>query len=108
MRSVANLENFPMRQTYVDVDEVTLESLKYALKDKSKVYLSANKNSLFELLPDGFQASTGLNVILGNRSSGKSVTLNKIENYNSNVKYIKQFALIEKDENNEEQIFSKK
>lgn len=108
MRSVANLKNFPMRQTYVDVDEVTLESLKYALKDKSKVYLSANKNSLFELLPDGFQASTGLNVILGNRSSGKSVTLNKIENYNSNVKYIKQFALIEKDENNEEQIFSKK
>lgn len=108
MRSVANLKNFPMRQTYVDVDEVTLESLKYAIKDKSKVYLSANKNSLFELLPDGFQASTGLNVILGNRSSGKSVTLNKIENYNSNVKYIKQFALIEKDENNEEQIFSKK
>lgn len=108
MRSVANLKNFSMRQTYVDVDEVTLESLKYALKDKSKVYLSANKNSLFELLPDGFQASTGLNVILGNRSSGKSVTLNKIENYNSNVKYIKQFALIEKDENNEEQIFSKK
>lgn len=84
MRSVANLENFPMRQTYVDVDEVTLESLKYALKDKSKVYLSANKNSLFELLPDGFQASTGLNVILGNRSSGKSVTLNKIENYRLN------------------------
>lgn len=42
MRSVANLKNFPMRQTYVDVDEVTLESLKYALKDKSKVYFYLN------------------------------------------------------------------
>ena len=88
-----------MRQTYVDVQSITFNSLKYALKDKNKVALSKDGgNDLFEVLPNGFLASSGLNVVLGNRSSGKSVTLDKICNYFSNVKYIKQFSLIEKDE----------
>lgn len=98
-----------MRQTYVDVQSITFNSLKYALKDKNKVALSKDGgNDLFEVLPNGFLASSGLNVVLGNRSSGKSVTLDKICNYFSNVKYIKQFSLIEKDEESEIKIFSKR
>jgi hypothetical protein len=41
--------------------------------------------------------STGLNIIIGERSSGKTYTLNKIANRYENTKYIKQFALIETD-----------
>lgn len=102
-----DLTDFSLRQTYIDVQDVTFNSLKYALKDKNKVALSKDGgNDLFEVLPNGFLASTGLNVVLGNRSSGKSITLNKINHYFSNVKYIKQFSLIEKEEENESKIFS--
>ena len=108
-RITANLTDFSLRQTYVDVQSITFNSLKYALKDKNKVALSKDGgNDLFEVLPNGFLASSGLNVVLGNRSSGKSVTLDKICNYFSNVKYIKQFSLIEKDEESEIKIFSKR
>jgi len=44
-----------------------------------KVVLSeTDGNRLFQIFDDGQKLSTGLNVLLGERSSGKSFTLNRI------------------------------
>ena len=59
----------------------------------------------FYALPN-LPLSTGLNVVMGSRSSGKTHTLNKICAQNDNVKYIKQFALIETDPSKEKRRFS--
>ncbi len=49
--------------------------------------------------------STGLNVIIGGRSSGKSYTLNRLNEQYENVKYIRQFQLLEVDPLKAEQEF---
>jgi Fe-S cluster assembly ATPase SufC len=51
-------------------------------------------------------ASTGLNVFLGERSSGKTYTLNRISAEHPNVKYIKQFSLVQLDEAQYERDFN--
>lgn len=87
------------RQTYVDVDEISLSSIKYALMDSTKVSLSpAEGHALFEVLDDGLCISTGLTVVLGKRSSGKSYTLDRIPEQFPHAKYIKQFSLLSTDE----------
>lgn len=93
------LGRLPTRQTYVDCGDISIASLKECLRDKSKVALSAEDgNQLFQLFDDGQKLSTGLNILLGERSSGKTYTLNRIEKENPNVKYIKQFSLVQTDE----------
>jgi len=90
--------NFPTKQTYIDIETVTFNGIKLCLNDKNKIALSEeNGNKLFQVYNDIF-ISTGLTVILGGRSSGKTHTLDKIYKKNENVKYIKQFSLLEKDE----------
>lgn len=91
-------KSFPLRQTFIDCVDLNLSTIKLALKDKTKVSLTPSKfEEDFVLLPDGTIASTGINVILGQRSSGKTFTLEMIRNsYDSEtVKYIKQFSLVE-------------
>lgn len=58
--------------------------------DRTKVTLSKdNGNKLFQIFSNGQMLSTGLNVMYGKRSSGKSYTLNKIaEKYGDKGKYI--------------------
>lgn len=108
-RPTDECKQFTLRQTYIDTDELELNDIKMCFKDKNKVYLNNyGGHELFQILPDGFVASTGLNVILGERSSGKTVTLNKINETFENVKYIKQFSLIEKDEKKETQVFQER
>lgn len=92
----------PLRFTYLDTNSKTLLSIKETLKDKEKVFIDPNKSKgLFPILEDGTEASVGLNIILGKRSSGKTYTLDKIFGaYNNpkigkSVKYIRQFDLIE-------------
>lgn len=51
------------------------------------------KRDFFEFDEYGTIASTGLNVILGKRSSGKTTLLEKINSSSLNCKYIKQFSL---------------
>ncbi|MFA5164452.1 MAG: phosphotransferase [Candidatus Omnitrophota bacterium] len=93
------LDNIPTRQTFVDCGEVTLAALKKCLQDKGKVALSeAHGNSLFQIFDDGQKLSTGLNILLGERSSGKTYTLDKINASHDQVKYIKQFSLVQQDE----------
>lgn len=100
-RFVENMESYPTRQTYIDVDDITLNALKGGLFDKTKVFLSKEEgNNYFQATDDGIMLSTGLNVIVGGRSSGKTYTLNKIcENFD-NVKYLRQFSLLQNDKEN--------
>lgn len=94
-----DLAKLPTRQTFIDCGDLTLDAIKSCLRDKAKVTLSENDgNKLWQVFEDGQKLSTGLNVLLGERSSGKTYTLNKISSTVENVKYIKQFSLIQQDE----------
>jgi len=98
---------FPLgRQTYIDIDDVNMMSLKYALTDKAKVSLKPEDgNSLFQILDNGLQISTGLTVLLGKRSSGKTYTLDQINAQFPGGKYIKQFSLLSTDDEQSQRKF---
>jgi len=91
--------SFPTRQTFIDLAEVSLRGIKSCLNDKAKVHLSkSGGNKYFQVTDDGLFLSTGLNVILGERSTGKTYTLERIMNSFENIKYIRQFSLLQNDE----------
>ena len=97
---------YPLRQTFVNVDEINVPALKRAFVNKNNVTLSeGDANKRFQVLND-LIISTGLNVMLGERSSGKTYTLEKINHTNDNIKYIKQFQLVETDPEKEAKKFS--
>lgn len=94
-----NMTTFPTRQTFVDCGGLTLGALKTCLQDKGKVALTEKHgNRLFQVLDDGQMLSTGLNVLLGERSTGKTYTLNRINASHENVKYIRQFSLVQQND----------
>lgn len=98
-RMMSGLENLPTRQTFVDCGALSIDALKICLQDKAKVKLSERDgNQLWQVFDDGQMISTGLNVLLGSRSSGKTHTLNKLFGVSKNVKYIEQFSLVQRDE----------
>ncbi len=105
-RMANNLKRFPTRHTFVHCGDLSIKALKGAFRDKMKVALSkANKNTLFQEFEDGQVISSGLNIIYGQRSSGKTVALNKIaENY-ENPKYIRQFELVQSSDEDEKKLF---
>lgn len=91
--------DFKTRQTYLNINTIDIRSMRLCLADKSKVSLSKEEGKqLIQVTPEGISVSSGLTVILGGRSSGKSHTLDEIAKYSDDVKYIKQFALIETDQ----------
>jgi len=101
------MNKFPTRQTYIDCGDLSLKSLKYSLRDRHKVALSkSDGNSLFQVFDDGQKLSTGLNIVIGSRSSGKTVTLTQISKDCENVKYIPQFSLVQRDDANYEKEFN--
>lgn len=107
-RFTADLQKLPLRQTYFDIDEISVDTIKRSLLSRTHVSLTEEEgHSLFYVLPD-LKISTGLNVIVGGRSSGKTYTLNEIAQANDNVKYIKQFSLIEQDPETSAKIFADK
>lgn len=98
-----NMVKFPVKQTYIDCDELTIPKIKLVFGDKNKIAISMSKDvSQFQILHDGTNASTGLNIVLGKRSSGKTYTLNSISSTfeNDRIKYIKQFELVKNSEEN--------
>lgn len=98
----------PIRQTYFDIDEISIDAIKRCLTDKGKVSLTEKEgHQRFVALPK-LELSTGLNVIIGERSSGKTYTLKQIDKYFDNVKYIKQFALLETDPEKADKEFTEK
>ncbi len=107
VRVSEGLSKFPTRQTFIDCGDLSLKTLKFSLRDRNKVALSRSEgNSLFQVFDDGQNLSTGLNVVLGARSSGKTVTLKQISKDCENVKYIPQFSLVQRDDVNYEKEFN--
>ncbi|MFW6016093.1 MAG: PHP domain-containing protein [bacterium] len=103
-----DIDNLTARQTFIDINEYSFSGLKLCLCDKNKVSLSIHEGqSYFQVLENGVYLSTGLNVILGKRSSGKSYTLDKISQTIDRVKYIEQFSLLERDKEKEKEKFNK-
>lgn len=106
-RIIEGMKKFPTRQTYIDCGDLSLKSLKFSLRDRNKVALSElDGNSLFQVFDDGQKLSTGLNIVLGSRSSGKTVTLTQISKDCENVKYIPQFSLVQRDDASYEKEFN--
>ena len=100
-RFIENMPSYPTRQTFLDVEETSLNAIKGCLYDKAKVFLSKEEgNDFFQATDDGVMLSTGLNVIVGGRSSGKTYTLDKICDNFDNVKYLRQFSLLQNDKEN--------
>lgn len=94
-----DLTKLPTRHTFIDCGDLTLDAIKLCLRDKAKVTLSENDgNKLWQIFEDGQKLSTGLNILLGERSSGKTYTLNKISDAIGYAKYIKQFSLVQQDD----------
>lgn len=107
MRFYDDLESFSTRQTSIDLEEITFNGIKSCLFDKSKVFLSKEDgNKLFQVTEGGIKISTGLNVVFGERSTGKTFMLNKIRDSFENVKYIEQFSLLQNDEEKFEKLTS--
>lgn len=99
IRFKSDLKDFPTRHTFVDLKDISLAGIKSCLTDKTKISLTKESgNDFFQATDDGLELSTGLNIVLGERSSGKTVTLNKISASVGNSKYIKQFSLLQNDE----------
>lgn len=84
----------------------SLRAIKTYLCDKNKVFLDPSEgHRFFKVFENGQKLSTGLNVILGERSSGKTYTLKTIARMYANVKHIKQFELLETDEEKDKRKF---
>lgn len=106
-RMRADLPSLPIRQTFVDLGETNFQALKYALSDRNKVSLSDEEgHKFFQATSQGLFLSTGLNVILGERSSGKTWTLNALEKNFERVKYLRQFSLVEKSDDADAERFN--
>ncbi|MGE5815505.1 MAG: PHP domain-containing protein [Acidobacteriota bacterium] len=98
-RMMADLPTLPTRQTFIDCGTLTLEALKICFQDKAKVALSERDgNKLWQVFDNGQRLSTGLNVLIGARSTGKTHTLDQINRTIESVKYIEQFSLVQQNE----------
>lgn len=105
-RMKTDLAMLPTRQTFVDCGDVTLSALKTSLRDKGKVALSeVDGNKLWQVFESGEKLSTGLNVLIGARSTGKTHTLDRLSTTIESVKYIKQFSLVQQDDGAYERAF---
>ena len=106
LRFAEHMTMFSPCQTFIDIDNTSLKAIKICLMDKHKVFLHHSEgHKFFQVFENGQKLSTGLNVILGERSSGKTYTLKTIANIYDNVKHIKQFELLETDEEKDKRNF---
>lgn len=98
-------DKYPVSHTFLDVDQVNINTLKLCLMDKKKVSLTSGKGvKLFQIFPNGQMLSTGLNIMFGKRSTGKTYTLDAIANrFEGRAKYIKQFELLNTNRNDSDQ-----
>lgn len=98
-------DKYPVSHTFLDIDQVNVNMLKLCLMDKTKVSLTSEKGiELFQIFPNGQMLSTGLNIMFGKRSTGKTYTLDAIANrFEGKAKYIKQFELLNTGKNDSDQ-----
>ncbi|HFI0592769.1 TPA: hypothetical protein ACGO2M_000565 [Streptococcus suis] len=92
---IAKLQN---KQTYLQIDSCEFEDIKKCLRDKSKV--SINKENLKDVVDiDNVKISSGLNLVVGKRGTGKTHFLNKIKEFSDDEYYeIKQFETAKADD----------
>ncbi len=78
------------------------------LMDKTKVSLTEEKGvKLFPIFSNGQMLSTGLNIMFGKRSTGKTYTLDAIaKKFGDRAKYIRQFELLNTGKNDSDQFES--
>ncbi|CAG19727.1 PHP domain-containing protein [Photobacterium profundum] len=91
-RMATGIDSFPSRQTFLNITDCDFRSVRLGLTKKEYVSLTREEgNKFIEIMDSGIKISTGLNVILGKRSSGKSHTLNLINSSSDedDVKYIR-------------------
>ena len=102
IRISKEMKTYSSRHTFVDLNDISFLSLKDCLSNKNKVFLSQEEgNNFFQIFDDGLKLSTKLNVIIGERSSGKTHTLKRIFKSVENVKYIEQFSLLVKEDDSD-------
>lgn len=92
-----NARRYAYGYTYVQWDGISFQSLKKALVNPKNVSVFQD-NRHFEILPEALPVSSRINVILGERSSGKTFTLKRIlDAYDeSDYLYIEQFEITNK------------
>ncbi|TCD45744.1 hypothetical protein D3X11_05860 [Streptococcus sp. X16XC17] len=99
-----DIQKLQNKQTYLQVDSCELEDIKRCLRDRSKI--SVNKDNLQDVINiNGVNISSGLNLVVGKRGTGKTHFLEKIKEEYSEDKYyeIKQFETARADEYIEKQ-----
>lgn len=98
-RMTDNPTAYSTRQTFLDCGVISLSALRNCLLDRTKVALSEQDgNALWQVFDDGQHLSTGLNVLIGGRSTGKTHTLQRISEQFDAAKYIRQFSLVQQDD----------
>ena len=97
---IVKLQN---KQTYLQIDSCEFEDIKRCLQDKSKISIS--KENLKDVVNiDGINISSGLNLVVGKRGTGKTHFLNRIKESIEDEYYeIKQFETARADDYIEQQ-----
>lgn len=99
-----NIEILKNKNTYLQIDNCSFREIVNGLSDKSKIGI--NKNYLQDVINiQDYQVSTGLNLIVGKRGTGKTNFLETIKNqYNTDEIYeIAQFETSKSDDFIEQQ-----
>lgn len=92
-----DIRRYAYGYTYLQCADMTFNAIKSALSNPRNVEVF-DCNRDFEILPEALPASRRMNVILGERSSGKTFTLKRIlDAYDENDRlYIEQFEITNK------------
>lgn len=82
------------KYSYVNIEDVSFESLRLSFQDREKFAISDRQNT-FELAP-GLYVAPGLNVVVGARSSGKTYFLDSVYGAcdSDDVLYVRQFEIV--------------
>ncbi|HHK5594705.1 hypothetical protein LGX01_05445 [Streptococcus mutans] len=73
-----DIDKLKNKNTYIQVDTCNFSDIKNCISDKTKV--SITKDNLQDAIEiDGHKLSTGLNLVVGKRGTGKTYFLNKIK-----------------------------
>lgn len=92
-----NIRRYAYGYTYLQCEEMSFNSIKAAFANANNVAIFPTDRD-FEILPEALPASRRMNVILGERSSGKTFTLKRIlDAYDpDDLLYIEQFEITNK------------
>lgn len=92
-----NIRRYAYGYTYLQCEEMSFSSIKAAFANANNVAIFPADRD-FEILPEALPASRRMNVILGERSSGKTFTLKRIlDAYDpDDLLYIEQFEITNK------------